>query len=225
MALIRLGALITQISGKIGGQTLGTSASGSYIKNSGTPRKTITLLQRQKMAEMATTAQKWRTLTPSQRNVFVSASSSYPYLNRVGETKYYTGYQIFCKLSRNFANALGTGIPAPLPVFSFNLVGSATITQSALVTTWRVSGGQTGVEYRLFCSRPASMGITQGYKNQFFIKASASSPLATGVDIRQALTDKFGLMKPGDRVYWRMKAIQTVTGQELDNIATGYFDT
>ena len=85
MALIRLGGLVTAISGKIGGQTLGTSASGSYIKNSGTPRKTITILQRSKMAQMSVTSQKWRELTDMQRQIIDCLDTAPLHINQIAE--------------------------------------------------------------------------------------------------------------------------------------------
>lgn len=225
MALIRLGGLVTAISGKIGGQTLGTSASGSYIKNTGTPRKSITLLQQTKMQRMATSAQAWRALTVAQRNVYISASPSYPYLNRVGETKYYSGYAIFTKLRNNLLGIGGGGTPAPLPLFTFPPLSAATVTTGIASYTIQSSGSSIAATYRLFVSRPASQGITNSYKNQYFITILSSAQLSSGFNFYTLMNAKFGPMVAGNLVYWRLDGIQTTTGQVLKNMASGNFVT
>ena len=175
MALIRLGGLVTDISGKIGGQTLGTSASGSYIKNSGTPRKSITLSQQSQMQLMGTSAQSWRELTQAQRDVFNVASPEYPYLNRVGETKYYSGYAIYAKLRNNAILGGGVDIPVPLPKFSFTplvLEDSSPPNDEGFL---QFNSGQANCMYNLFMTRISSVGVSNSYKNFYFIRRSASN--------------------------------------------------
>lgn len=223
MALIKLGGLVTAISGKIGGQTLGTSASGSYIKNSGRPRKAITLLQQTKMQRMATSAQAWRALSDAQRAVYVSASPSYPYLNRVGETKYYSGFAIFTKLRNNLLNINQTPTPAPLPLFTFPPLIGATLTESSDVfTIATASGDDISATYRLFVTAPHSKGITSSYKNHFFITNVTAVQLSSGLDVTSALVAKFGKMPSAGKLYWRLDGIQTTTGQTLKNMASGF---
>jgi len=221
MALIRLGALVTQISGKLGGQTLGTGPAGSYIKNSGTPRKSITLLQQSKMQRMATSAQSWRSLTPGQRSTFISASSSYPYLNRVGETKYYSGYAIYCKLRNNKLNVGTSGLPVPLPLFTFPPLSGAAIVQVGTAFTVSSAGDDIEATYRLFTSRPASKGISNSYKNQFFISNVTAEQLNAGYNVGPNLLAKFGALNAGTLFYWRLDGIEFSSGQVLKNMASG----
>lgn len=222
MALIKLGAIVTQISGKIGGQTLGTSASGAYIKNSGTPRKTITMLQQTKMQRMATSAQAWRALTQPQRDEYIAASPQYPYLNRVGETKYLSGFAIFTKLRNNMLNSSLVANPSPLPLFTFPALLGGSLTEAGGVFTLQVSSGTSEVtNYRLFTSAPASQGISGGYKNQFFIQQFSGETLAGGVNVTAAITAKFGALPPGSRMYWRLDGVNINNGQTLKNMASG----
>lgn len=222
MALIKLGALVTQISGKIGGQTLGTSASGSYIKNSGTPRKAITLLQQTKMQRMSTSAQAWRNLTQAQRDVYIAASPSYPYLNRVGETKFLTGFAIFTKLRNNLLNINQTPTPAPLPLFSFPpLIGAELTNEAGHFVIQTSSGDDVAATYRLFVSAPFSRGVSQGYRNKFFITNVTAAQLGSGLEVTTLLEQKFGAIPSSGKFFWRLDGIQTTTGQTLKNMASG----
>lgn len=221
MALIKLGSVVTRISGKIGGQTFGESASGAYIKNSGTPRKSITLSQRSKMSAMATTAQQWRALTQAQRDTFNAASPDYPYLNRVGETKFYSGYAIFTKLRNNGLNVGFSGIPVPLPKVTFNPITGSQVFIAGGNIQGSIISSQTGIMYRFFMSKISSMGISNPYKNQFFI----GEVLGDGNDVLEALTasyvNRFGPLPASGKFYYSISAISVSTGQSLKNLVEG----
>lgn len=221
MALIKLGGVVTQISGKVGGQTFGTGPAGSYMKNSGTPRKSITTLQLAKMSTAALTAQSWRALTQTVRNTYIAASPSYPYLNRVGETKFYSGYQIYCKLKGNQEASSVLVTNAPLPIFSFTLPATTTLVYAVGVLTLDSSSAQLGVVYRLFMSSPASIGISNSYRNQYFIVQVTSSDLTTGKNVTVNFTDKFGAFTTGTKCYWSLNAVATASGQTLKKIVVG----
>lgn len=225
MALIRLGAMLTDISGKIGGQTFGTSASGSYVKNSGTPRKSITLAQRSKMALMGTTAQRWRALSDAQRAVFNAASPDYPYLNRVGETKYYSGYAIYCQLINNLSLSVFSLVPIPLPKFAFTPLATASLSGGPGSLNFVGTGGQSGKTYRLFISRASSPGISNPYKNQFFINSSnASIAGLLGIPVQIQYTAKWGVPPASGKIYWRIDVVDGSTGQIYKGLNSGVYN-
>lgn len=222
MALIRLGSLVTRISGKIGGQTFGTGPAGSYIRNTGTPRKSITLQQREKMSTMATTAQSWRELTQPQRDIFNSASSEYTYLNSVGETKNYSGYAIYGMLVNNGLNVGFGSLPIPLPRFSFTGPITTSVTFIPTKFTFNLSNTQLQVKYRIFISRPASVGISGAYKNKFYIKdVTGSGGGVVTVDTKVSMETKWGAILTEGRFYYRIDAVSITTGQSLKGIANG----
>ena len=223
MALIRFGGLVTDISGKIGGQTLGTSASGSYIKNSGTPRKSITDLQQSKMGLMGTTAQRWRALTQEQRDTFNAASPDYPYLNRVGETKYYSGFAIFCQLANNIILSNDTGIPVPLPKISFTQLFSVIIEPGPGSLEMTGEGTDATAKYRLYTSRPSSVGISNSYKNQFFIKEVTATQMEAAFEFRPQMEAKWGPIQAGTKFFWSLTAVDVTTGQAYKNLNSGSY--
>lgn len=221
MALIKLGALVTRISGKIGGQTLGTSFTGSYIKNSGTPRKSLTILQHSKMARMATTAQKWRELSEAQRQIYRDASPQYPYINRVGETKFYSGFAIFTKLYNNLSDSTDQQYISPLPKFSFNPPESWAMFEDPPGISLILNGGENFVRYRLFMSRPQSVGVTSSYKNQFFIKSYTNAQLQDEFNVLPDILAVFKIFPAGTKCFWRLDAVHTQSGQSLKNYCNG----
>lgn len=226
MALIKLGSVVTRISGKVGGQTFGQTAAGAYLKNSGTPRKAITNLQRQKMSRMATTAQAWRGLSESEKDVFRAATEAYPYLNRVGETKYYSGYAIFAMLKNNLLNIGSNANPVPLPKTTFlPLDGVVMFMYQGEITLRANQSTDANATYRVFMTRPASKGISNAYKNLFFIQDVTYTELANSVSIDESVRAKFGPFPSNSRSYFRLDGIDLNKGQVLKNMASGYFQT
>lgn len=221
MAIIKLGALVTQISGKIGGQTLGTSFTGSYIKNSGTPRKSLTNLQRAKMTRMATTAQAWRQLSEAQRQIYRDASPQYPYINRVGETKFYSGFAIFTKLYNNLSDTYDVQYISPLPKFSFNQPQSCDMFEDPPGISLILNGGENFVRYRLFMSRPQSVGVTSSYKNMFYIKSYTNSQIQDEFNVLPDILAVFKIFPAGTKSFWRLDAVHTQSGQSLKNYCNG----
>src|SRR5690606_17245537 len=222
MALIKLGGVVTQISGKIGGQTFGTSASGAYMKNSGTPRKSLTLSQRSKMSAMATTAQSWLALTQEHRDTFNAASPDYPYLKRVGETKFYSGYAIYTQLRNNALNVSFSGVPIPLPKFTFTPLSGGAIVGLPGLGHFVAGSAQTGVIYQLFTTRISSNGISFPYKNHFFISQFNTSVAPTlDIEFSSNYQDRFGNEPTSGKVYWRIDAVHQSTGQSFKGLASG----
>lgn len=221
MALIKLGSVVTRISGKVGGQTFGEGPSGAYLKNSGTPRKSITLSQRSKMSTMATTAQAWRALTQAQRDIFNAASPDYPYLNRVGETKFYSGYAIFTQLKNNGLNASYADIPVPLPKINFSPI-TASVTFIPSLFTLNISNSDANTFYMVYCSRISSLGISNGYKNKFYmIRIAGSGAGVVSGDLNSALIARFGTIPLSGKFYYTITAVNINTGQSLRGISQG----
>src|SRR5690606_1606682 len=224
MALIKLGGVVTQISGKIGGQTFGTSASGSYMKNSGTPRKSITNFQKRQMSLMGTTAQRWRQLTQGQRDTFNAASPDYPYLNRVGETKFYSGYAIFGKLINNLFDAGGVAFPVPLPLFSFTPLTDVVVTGPAPFFNISANSAQANVLYRIFITKISSFGVSSGYKNFFFINQdSALIGTTISINFSTPYLERFGNIPTSGKFYWRVDAIHLDSGQIYKALNNGVY--
>lgn len=221
-----MGSLVTRISGKVGGQTFGTSSTGSYIRNTGTPRKAITLAQRSKMSLMSTTSQSWRALTQSQRNVFIAASPEYTYLNRVGETKNYSGYAIYNMLKNNvvntFSESISPAIPVPLPRFSFTPLTSITFASYEGDLEINALSAQPGVSYRFFMTKILSAGISAGYKNKYYMHSDPTHMAGVlNINIYNPYFTKWGQPPATGVFYWKIDAVHLATGQILKGLHSG----
>ena len=224
MALIKLGGIVTAISGKMGGTSFGTSASGAYAKNSGTPRKTITVKQRKAMALMGTTAQQWRELTSAQRNTFNAASPDYPYLNRIGETKFYSGYAIFAQLKNNGINVAFSGLPIPLPRITFASIAGSQVFVDAGNLKAQIVNSEIGKIYQVFVSGFKSNGVSSAYKNQFFVGQVAGTGGVASLTLTGGYIAKFGTIPSEGKLFYSFNAVDVSTGQSYKKLETGYWE-
>lgn len=124
MALIKFSSIVDKISGKLGGSIFGTSISGSYVKQNSFSQQPNTPMQSIQRTKIGLVPQLWRSLASSQRVDWENATADYPYVNRLEQIVFYTGYGLFLFLNQNLAVI---GIPPNLSVPVFQPINDITI--------------------------------------------------------------------------------------------------
>jgi hypothetical protein len=95
MALIR-SSLVSSISGSIAGTTYARNRGGSYARNRTNPIQPRSPSQMRARSQLSFNSKAWSTsLTPTQRESWVSYAASLPSLNRIGESIVLTGQQAY----------------------------------------------------------------------------------------------------------------------------------
>jgi len=94
MALITLGSTISNASGSVGGVTYARNRGGAYVRNRTTPIQRNTTWQAAAKALFTAASNSWsQFLTAAQRVQWEAYAKAVPYVNSLGEKKYYTGQQ------------------------------------------------------------------------------------------------------------------------------------
>lgn len=213
MALIKYGALATNISGTIGGQVFGSGRSGYYIKNIGTKTKQTTKLQGKRVSILAAASQMWRNLSQNERDFWNNASPFYPYVNRLGETKYYSGYNIFVQNKINQFTVGITSANLPTPKQTFLPVTNLRLDKPGSQNVIRDDGNDSFNYYLLFCSKPSSAGISSAYRNMYLMEIVNSQGSSHTWFIQSLLQNRFGGWAPGQKIWFYIKAIDSRTSQ------------
>lgn len=105
--LIKLGGIIADARGSIGGITLSRNSSGAYARIRVTPINPKTVLQSAIRAIVAAVTVRWLgTLTQLQRDAWKVFASNVPAKNKLGETIHLSGFNQFTK-SNVVANNVG----------------------------------------------------------------------------------------------------------------------
>src|SRR3989304_7368357 len=124
-ALIKMGAFVADISGKVGATIFPRNKGGSYAKNRVVPANPQSSFQANVRSLFTAITQAWSGLTSNQRTGWNSAVGDFPYQNRLGETKTLSGKALFQKLNENLLNVGESVIDdAPSPVSVPSVTGS-----------------------------------------------------------------------------------------------------
>jgi len=95
-------ALVTQVSGSIGGLTGSHNAAGMYFRSRVIPVDPASNYQQDARSAVAQLVARWGALTPTQREVWAVYAANVPLTNRLGDSRYVSGLAHFvrCNVSR-----------------------------------------------------------------------------------------------------------------------------
>ena len=225
MALIKLGAAITGISGKVGGQTFGQGRSGTYLRNTGKSSASISPSRSNTLFNMSFVAMQWRTLTDAQRTAWNAATVNFPYINRLGETKQYSGYNLFGKFNGNLKSLGETLLLTPPTPYSFSNIEGLGITFTFNQFKPIADATDLNSIYSLFMSPPTSQGVSGAYENMKLIINLAANFGAGEAVINTEIEAVYGNIVLGARYWYRYKVINFTRGIAFDEFFTGFVDT
>jgi len=143
MASIMFGGGITTAIGSHGGTTFSRNKGGAYMKRKAKGVATNTTQQTLLRTQFSAAAQYFtNTLTEPQRAAWRTFAASYPVTNRLGNTTFLSGQQMFCKLA---CNLQGNG--------------------DAIINTPPISTAVAPVNYTLITATAGSPGSLQIYSS------------------------------------------------------------
>lgn len=135
-----ISSIITEASGSVAGTTYSRNKNGSYIRNKSVPVNRNTLAQQAARAIFSGVSSGWKGLSPDQRASFENQIMNYPYVDSLGQTKYYTASQLYKSLNNSL---MQLGLPgvnllgAPIPMKS--VINTEVITIQAGAGTMRIN--------------------------------------------------------------------------------------
>lgn len=222
MASIKLANFIVAVRGKIAGTVYSQNAGGTFARQYVVPTNPQTTPQTAQRALLASLSAQWKGLDQSQRDAWITSSSEFPYQNRVGESKIYTGQQLFVKLNMSIlsidSSAALIEVPPLKPTFPVmslafttltNVAGTMTVTLTQAV----VIAGDATTNFRiaLYATPGLSQGVERPSETAFrFIGdyAAETSPMVAGPDYEAVLGDA----TVGQKVFVRAEMVHETSG-------------
>jgi len=212
------GGGITTAIGSHGGTTFSRNKGGAYMKHKVKGVRTNTTQQTLLRTQFSYAAQYYtNTLTEAQRAAWRTFAASTPVTNRLGNTTFLSGQQMFCRLA---CNRQGDG----LTILTTPPITTAVATVSACTIT-----ANSGIGGSLYLNA-TGIGVGASDKVVFYVspplnpgRAFVSSQLrrlgtsflfAVTNDLTTAYLNQFGLtpVAPGQRVIVRSYGLNTSTG-------------
>lgn len=108
MAVIKLGSIVTDIAGSIGGTTFRRTSTGHAVYNKQGKQVKSAFAKASRKNELGNIFSSWYNITESEREQWALNASTYPLKDKFGNTKYLTGRQLYTKLNAQLLPANGT---------------------------------------------------------------------------------------------------------------------
>lgn len=222
MAKFLPGIAVSAISGSEGGTTFSRNASGAYFKGKVMPTNPNTAKQQAVRNSFAVNVSGWKNLSVAQQQEWIDMAPQYPYNDSLGQTKQYTGQQLYTKLNQNLAVVGSTllDVPKVPQTFSTTQVSSLTMTLTAgVLTTGDLVLSAVGAATEkviVVMTVGQSGGITRPGKSSFrqvMIVADASA--SATIDVITDYQALYGDPEIGVKIFARAYLVNTATGQKL----------
>lgn len=117
MARIKMGSIVTDIRGKLGGHSFQKGNQSRVLKTGGSPRQNFTSLRNSQQLLVNQTRSLWRALTSTERREWRSSASLYPFKNVFNDVLVLNGFQFYMKLQMNLLRAGHTATLSPTALF------------------------------------------------------------------------------------------------------------
>lgn len=222
MALIKLGAMFDEISGKVGGQSISNRGATTVISNITHTNKTPTIKQSKQRALTAALSNSWQFLTTVQQDSFKSAAVNYTYTNRVGQTVTRNGFQTYCFINQNLSiigKSWLSSAPAYVPVTEpkINLVdissGNFEIQSNNASSTYL---------YALFAAPNLSAGSSNAISKMKFCGYITAASLNAGYDVIADIESVYGALSFPNTISIIIDPINQTTGNRLQEVTEIY---
>lgn len=229
MALIKLTAIVDNISGKLNGTVFSKNKGGHYMRSKSKPANPKTSFQNAVRARFGAIAMLWGSLTQAQRNAWNAMASEFPYTNRLGDTKTLSGFALHQKLNTNLAiigQSFVSNPPEPIsPPAIVSLVTSVSVAEGEFSITAELAQGVTAVPYTavVMATPPLRSGV-ENFQNQLREIAVVKN-INSGVDVMAEYEARFGFLdrdkKIGISVYTIADGSGVASVAVSDTVITG----
>lgn len=219
MALIKLTAIVDNISGKLNGTVFAKNKGGNYMRSKSKPSNPKTAAQMAVRAQFGAISAAWKNLTESARSAWRESASSFPYINRLGDTKILSGFALHQKLNTNLdliGESALTFPPEPKSPVNFSSVILAVSKEGVDDHLFNITAPLAAVDANsmtlIFATPPLSHGV-ENYENKLrLIDYENSGSFAAGFNVNQAYEKVFGELPVGAKVGIRLQNVSSESG-------------
>lgn len=216
MALIKLTAIVDNISGKLNGTVFARNKGGHYMRSKSNPVNPRTSQQMEVRSAFGAIASAWRSLSEAARNAWNETAADFPYQNRLGDTKTLSGFGLHQKLNRNIELAGGTAIEFPPTAQGAAGIGRVTLVfddqRLQIRGTVFSEPGQTN-KVLVYATPAISPGVSNFTNRLRLIQTSPVGGLIAGLDVTESYTANFGAPSVGQKIGIAVRVINENTGE------------
>lgn len=233
MASILFGTAITDARGSVGGTVFSRNGNGAYTRIKTQPINRNTISQQVQRSNFLGVSASWRTIGTGNQATWVSSAPLYPYINRVGVSSTYTGFQLYSKFNNQLVTIgeglIGSiGIPLTMLAVAITTVGytpAAGMLPIRLIMDMLYSDASQVVPddtVLVIQATPAlSAGVTAPKAKNFRTIATAAAAVDTStLNFYTSYANIFGAIDPTNNpnIFIQIFSVSTITGQVTNKV-------
>lgn len=135
--------LLAEARGSVAGATFSRNGNSAYVRAKGIPVNPRSPRQTDNRALLNTISSRWKSLVDAQRTAWNALAKTIPYTNKVGDSSFYSGFQLYMKLNIVFwgvNNMFLDEAPAAAPTFpAFTQAGFISEQDAAVLTDFTIN--------------------------------------------------------------------------------------
>ena len=208
MAKIKLGAIVTEIRGKLGGHVFSKNRGGAYMRTKTTPVNPQSIAQSAVRAIFGLIASAWSALSDVNRTSYRTKVNQYVGTDIFGDVRVPSGKALHQKLNQNLlltGQAQQSTCPNAKEVADSGF-NAANYDLGADQFDLEFSGNTVGSKLLIFATPQLSQG-TKFVKNKLRMLGSVSGVNALPVDVTALYLARFGQPVSGDNIVIAVKVI------------------
>lgn len=208
MAKIKFGMMLTDASGKLGGQVFSKNRGGSYVRTKVTPLNPQTTAQTTVRGIFASISSAWSSLGEGDRQSFNNLVNDYARTDVFGDLRNPSGKALFQRLNQNLEISGQAQIEVCVPPTAVPFANVVSADGDVSSTTFDVvtAGDTTGSQVVVWATPRLSQGTTfvKNKLRQLEVFAGGS---ALTFDIQASYEAKYGRPLEGDNIYVAVRVI------------------
>lgn len=216
-----LSNIFSEVRGSVNGNVFARNKNGAYVRNRTTPINPNTAKQSTVRSGFASVAAAWRSATSAQRGGWDTLAASNPYVDSLGQSQYYSGFQLYMKLNQNLL-AIGGSIindaPAVPSIPSISLATSFSIETGPVDTiTVTPTFSASAADFTLIINGTSakSAGVNSFKRGDYkFLQVDAGPTTAVAIDCATTWGALFGPLSSavGSKVSVQARLVHTASG-------------
>jgi hypothetical protein len=198
MANIKLGAIITDIAGSVGGSTFRRTQAGIVLYNKQGRQIKSAFSKFSRKNAIAQIFRAWGDLPPGEREQWAVNASLYPIKNKFGEDKILSARELYTKLNtqllpvQSFSDVANFSTILFAPVVYFNVLD---ISSETFILSWDGTASQSYLLVSMYQIRKnGSAKPTKAFRRTFWENGPGNGP----IDIYYSVIEQFPFLKAGD---------------------------
>lgn len=222
MATITPSALISEIRGKVGSQIFSRNRGGTYSKSYFVPTNPNTTFQASHRAIVGNATAEWKALSQADRDAFIVLAAGHPQKNVLGQTIFWSGFNLFVHLWVNMVQAgnIGFVIPAePIDTPTIEPVVTASVASGISIN---LNQSFSNFVFRAisFASAPVSPTVNYFTVSRVNYFSFRRLDLANPWNATTVYTARHGSLagKAGMKIMFRFRVAHQIIGWSLPDV-------